>query len=407
MIDPAGGTIYGRDDQESGTYVHRLHALDLTTGAKRTAVRWRLRRRIRERARAARPLCFSQELQAAAGLLLLNGTCTWSASHCDIGSITAVHGLHMRGRCTVGIYNNTPNGNQGAFWHGGARLSTRTATSTSSPATAPLTTLPAVPISARATSAYGQPGGRRLFRPVQFRNLNQRDLDVGSAGVALLGDEVDRRPSASDGRRGQRGPPLSVDRDNLGRWEHHRHSQIVASSGRAPSAAIRQSFVLQHRVLLRLGRQLESLLRMERRVVERTSLLSPNRFGSPGCLPTISSDGSGNAIVWVWSMRRMSYALDARNANEGTAARTPRASPWTIRQVHGSDGGQRQSLRGTQDSLVVAGCLVRRRVGSDECSQRAARLAPHPAQSFPSGTGLARTGPPGPTRCLQRQGGHQ
>ena len=90
---------------------------------KGAVVRWRFRRRIRAPARAAPPSCFSRKnYKQRPGLLLLNGIVylAW-ASHCDIGRY---HGWLMAYDAQtlqqVGVYNNTPNGNQGAFWHGGA-----------------------------------------------------------------------------------------------------------------------------------------------------------------------------------------------------------------------------------------------------------------------------------------------
>src|SRR5262249_9716889 len=87
---------------------------------------------------------------------------------------------------------------------------------------------------------------------------------------------------------------------------------------------------------------------------------SANRFASPGCLPTISSNGTANAIVWVYDSGNILRAFDARNlANE----------LWNSSQNSGRDALGRyvkftvpmvangKVYAGTQDSLVVYGLL--------------------------------------------------
>src|SRR6185436_598814 len=47
------------------------------------------------------------------------------------------------------------------------------------------------------------------------------------------------------------------------------------------------------------------------------SSLTPNRFSTPGCLPTISANDNADAIVWVYDSSNVLRAFDARNlANE-------------------------------------------------------------------------------------------
>ena len=124
VIDPASRTIYVvAMTKESGNYVHRLHALDLSTGAEKAGSPVVIQASYPGTGEGGTTVVFQpKNYKQRPGLLLLNGIVylAW-ASHCDIGRY---HGWMMAYDAQtlkqVGVYNNTPNGNQGSFWHGGA-----------------------------------------------------------------------------------------------------------------------------------------------------------------------------------------------------------------------------------------------------------------------------------------------
>ncbi len=124
VIDAGTGTIYVvAMTKESGNYVHRLHALDVATGAERSGSPVVIQATYPGTADGGSTVGFQpRSYKQRPGLLLLNGIVylAWS-SHCDIGRYHGwLMGYDAQTLRQVTVYNNTPNGNQGSFWHGGA-----------------------------------------------------------------------------------------------------------------------------------------------------------------------------------------------------------------------------------------------------------------------------------------------
>ena len=371
VIDADAGTIFVvAMTKESGNYVHRLHSLDVTTGAEKAGSPVVIQAAYPGTADGGNTVVFQpRNYKQRPGLLLLDGIVylAWS-SHCDIGRY---HGWLMAYDAQtlhqVAVYNNTPNGNQGAFWNGGAA--------------------PAVDENGNIYVVGGNgsfdyaTGGRNLgesyiklssrslavqdyFAPFNYASLNQRDLDVGSAGVALLGDEAGSaaHPHLMTGA-GKEGRLYLLDRDSLGQWRNATaDSQIVASSGAgAIGAVFGNPAYFNHSIYIcGSGDNLKAYSVWNAVLSSQPSSVSAARFGSPGCLPTISSDGVGNAIAWVLDAANMLHAYDARNlGNElynsnQNAARDAmgRYVKFTVPMV--ANG---KVYVGTQNSLIVYGLL--------------------------------------------------
>src|SRR5262249_41018685 len=124
VIDPASGTLYVvAMTKENGTYVYRLHALDIVTGADMTSVEIQASVPGTGDSSDGSTVSFDpfQHKQRAA-LLLSNGIVYVAfASQCDI---TPYHGWLFGYDATslalLSVFNDTPNGNDGGIWNGGA-----------------------------------------------------------------------------------------------------------------------------------------------------------------------------------------------------------------------------------------------------------------------------------------------
>src|SRR5215469_18981664 len=124
VIDPQSGTIYVvAMTKESGNYVQRLHALDVTTGAEKPGSPVVIQASVAGTGEGGTSVVFqARNYKQRPGLLLLNGVVytSWS-SHCDIGTYHGwIIGYDALTVQQVAVYNSTPNGTEGSFWAGGA-----------------------------------------------------------------------------------------------------------------------------------------------------------------------------------------------------------------------------------------------------------------------------------------------
>jgi hypothetical protein len=126
VIDPnqgPHGTIFVvAMSKNSSSYFHRLHALDLTTGAEQTGSPITISATFEKPGHAGQFVTFDphQYLERTA-LLLLNGVIYTSwASHCDIDPYTGwIMGFNESTLQQTSVLNITPNGDRGAIWMSG------------------------------------------------------------------------------------------------------------------------------------------------------------------------------------------------------------------------------------------------------------------------------------------------
>ena len=230
-IDPQTGTLYVVAMTKEGlgaatTYVHRLHALDVATGAEKTGSPVVVEASVPGTGEGGTTVVFrAKDYKQRAGLLFWNGIVyTAWASHCDIGQY---HGwliaYDAKTLTQTAVYNNTPNGNAGFLLERrrGARGGQgRQHVSWWAPM-APSTPGAKDPTVGESYLKLSTSGGMALadyFTPFNYAILNQSDLDVGSAGVALLPDEAgsSQHPHLMVGA-GKEGRIYLLDRDNLGK----------------------------------------------------------------------------------------------------------------------------------------------------------------------------------------------
>src|ERR1700683_5354368 len=126
VIDPATGTLYVvamTEEGSDGSYAHRLHALDVTTGAERPGSPVQIQASVPGTGNGTNAVPFEPWLyKERAGLLLLNGAVytAWS-SQCDSGNYNGwiiAYDAHTLQKSAV--FSDTPNWDAGAFWQAGA-----------------------------------------------------------------------------------------------------------------------------------------------------------------------------------------------------------------------------------------------------------------------------------------------
>jgi uncharacterized protein (TIGR03437 family) len=327
VIDAESGTIYvvAMTKETSGsatTYVHRLHALDVATGAEKAGSPVAIQASVPGTGEGGSTVVFrAKDYKQRAGLVLSNGILyTAWASHCDIGRY---HGwliaYDAKTLSQTAVYNNTPNGNEASFWAGGAAPAVDGAGNIyvvgGNGTFDPGGKGPDVGESFLKLSTGGGLTLADYFTPFNYDSLNQSDLDVGSAGVALLADEAGspQHPHLMVGS-GKEGRIYLLDRDNLGKVQAGSDSQIVQSIAGAIGGLFGNPAYYNKTIYFcGSGDSLKAFPISGARMATSPASQSAVKFDYPGCVPTISANGAADGIVWMAEASGMLHAYDASN----------------------------------------------------------------------------------------------
>jgi uncharacterized protein (TIGR03437 family) len=310
VIDPAAGTLYAiAATREPGpTYVYRLHALDITSGAER----------------AGSPVVieatgFTALMEKQRGALLLaNGVVysEWSSS-CDIAPY---HGFVIAHDATtlnqLAIFNSSPQGNGASFWNGGA-----------GPAADSDGNLFVVAANGdfdadQGGVDYGEsviklsPNTLTMadyFTPFNQSYLDGLDLDVGSSGAVLLPD------SAGNAAHphllftaGKEGRMYLLDRDNLGHAQVLSDSSALASLPAFSQAAFGSAAWFNGNLYVASQNAPVDLFAIAgASLTNAPAAQSPKLSGALGAVPSISANGTQNGIVWTDTNDSALNAFDA------------------------------------------------------------------------------------------------
>jgi len=374
VIDAASGTMYVvamTKETEGGaiSYVHRLHALDLTSGAEKPGSPVVVEASVPGTGDGGTTVVFEpKNYKQRPGLLLLNGVVytAWS-SHCDAFQY---HGWLIGYDATtlqqVAVYNNTPNGSQASFWTGGAapaadangNIYLVAGNGTFDAASGGLD----FGESFNKLSTVGGLAVQDYFTPFNFLSLNDGDVDVGSSGVALVGDEAgsSAHPHLMVGI-GKEGRIYVLDRDNMGKWQAGSDSQIVGSLANAVAGSFgKPAYFNKTAYFCGSGDNLKAFPLSNATLAAAPSSQSATQFAYAGCVPTISANGTANAIVWAIDSAGLLRAYDATNlANElwdsnQNQARDAMGAPVRFSAPIVVNG---KVYVGTQNSVVVYGLL--------------------------------------------------
>lgn len=381
VIDPATGTIYvaakSRELTNAVTsYYYKLHTLDVRTGAEKFGGPV-----IIQPVSAGNgdgnddaghvPFYALRELNRAA--LLLNNGVVYIAfsSHCDNPPYHGwLVGIDSQTLAQVSMLNTTPNGSDGGIWQAGGgpaadangNIFLVTGNGTFNPINSnygdSFLTI-AVTTNGLTVADY--------FTPYNQSTLNDEDHDVGSGGSLLLPDAAGSiahphlMVSAS-----KEGTIYLVDRDNMGHYNITDDSQIV----QALVAAIGPSFgapAYFNGKLYYLGIfDALSAYSINNGAIDTGSLtVNGTTFRFPGATPSVSANGTNNAIVWVIqadaafnSGPAVLHAYDAYNvANELYSSKLAgtRDNPGPAVKFSVPTVANGKVYVGTQNSLSVFG----------------------------------------------------
>jgi hypothetical protein len=228
VIDVASNTLYlVAATKENGAFYHRLHALDMTSGAEKFGGPRIIQASYPGTAQDGNDgvLSFSSrfQLQRAALLLSQGKVLVAFASNADSGLyhgwVVAYDAVTMK---QAGAWVSTPNGYQGGIWMSGCGISADAGGNLY------------LSIANGPFDAYGeQPGANfsdsivklrsgthgltlsDFFTPFNQAKMAQDDLDLGSSGVVLLPDQPGPYPHLAISS-GKNGHIYLLNRDNFG-----------------------------------------------------------------------------------------------------------------------------------------------------------------------------------------------
>jgi hypothetical protein len=313
VIDPATGTLYvdaNTKEVAGGTtnFVHRLHALDVVTGAEKFGGPVVIEGAVPGVGDGFDPVN-GVEFNAAKHMnrpaLLLSGgvVCVMFTSHQDFppyhGWAFAYNAYTLQ---QEGVFNTTPNGSAGGIWQAG-----------SGPAADAAGNIYVETGNGTFDSIhenYGDSvvklspsGGLALldyFAPANQLYLNLQDLDIGSAGLMLLPDAVG---SAAHPHLLVAGSKAGVfwllDRDNLGKFNAAGDTQIVQEISSATGWMwVTPAYFNGAVYYCAAGDNAKEFAISNGQITTTPVSQSTATIGYPGSSLMVSANGVSNAIVW-------------------------------------------------------------------------------------------------------------
>lgn len=348
VIAPGTNTLYvvARTKEVSGgvtSYVQRLHALDITTGAERPGSPVVIQPVVAGGGIDSNGdgYIYLNGLTAnqRAGLVLSDGVVyiAWGSS-CDLkpfhGWVVAYDAAKLQ---QVGVLNTSPNGQEAGIWQGGAA--------------------PAVDASGNLFMSTGNGtfdadfGGTErassilklapsslsvldYFTPYNAYWLDSTaNLDLDSGGVLLLPDQPTEPTHLLLGG-GKQGTIYLVNRDDMGEFNSVDNDQIVQMLVHAVGSATGDGGIrgvpgyYQNQVYYAAIGDVAKAFRLYDGVLSPTPISQSGKaesFSYPGATPSISANGRTNGIVWLISPHLTStssslpyvlYAFDATNLGQ-------------------------------------------------------------------------------------------
>jgi hypothetical protein len=339
VIDPKAGphgTIYvvAMSKDGSGNYHQRLHALDITTGAEEFSGPQNIQASFPgngDNSSGGKVVFAPGQYAERAGLLLQNGVVyTGWTSHCDARPYTGwIMGFDQSTLAQVSVLNVTPNGNEGSVWMSGAGLAADTSGN--------IFLLDAngtfdTTLDANGFPSQGDYGNaflkissanRQLAVADYFEMSNQgaengSDEDLGSGGALVLPDLQD---SSNQTRHlavgaGKDANIYVVDRDAMGKFNPNTNNIYQEIQGALSSGVFSMPAYFNNAVYYgAVGDNIKAFAISNAQFGKTPSSQTSNTFVYPGATPSISANGTSNAILWVAENANAAvlHAYDATN----------------------------------------------------------------------------------------------
>lgn len=324
VIDLTTGALYlvamtKRISRGEALFEQTLHALDLSTGAEKSGGPMAIHASVPGTGDGgAADILNPRSYKVRSGLALAKGVVyTAFTSHCDFNFWGTYHGwLVGYNAASVtqqsGVFNVTPDGEEGSIWSSGD------APSVDEDGNLYVETSNGTFDADKGGKDYGDSflkiavsGTSPLavadyFTPANQGALSDNDQDVGSAGQILLPDAYGSpdHPHLLTGAD-KTGQVYLLDRSHLGGYKKGEgggndvlqefHAASKTNSQCFSTPACFRGFVFWSMV----AQPLKAYRLSRGRYQTRASSQTPERFAFPGCVPSLSSNGDKNGILWA------------------------------------------------------------------------------------------------------------
>ncbi len=337
-MGPNGAVYVVAMSKNGSTYYQRLHALDLALGTELFSGPVDIQATYPgtgDNSSNGNVVFDPAQYKERAALLLLNGVIyTGWASHCDIRPYTGwIMGYNESTLAQTSVLNVTPNGNEGAIWMAGAGLAADTSGN--------IYFLDANGEFDTSLNASGLPtdgdygnafmklstAGNHLAVADYFEMDNGvsesgSDTDLGSGGMIVL-------PDLKDGSgntwhlavgAGKDNNLYLVNRDSMGKFTPNNNNNIYQElAGALPGGVWAMPAYFNNTVYYgSVGSPIQAFTFTNAKLSTSATFQTANSFGYPGTTPSISANGTTNAIVWAVENTgpAVLHAYNATNLNE-------------------------------------------------------------------------------------------
>jgi hypothetical protein len=315
----ANGTVFvvATSKDTAGNYFQRVHALDLASGAERPGSPVVVQATYPGNGANSTngTVRFDPAFYNERAALLVAGGVLYTAwgSHCDFAPYTGWLIAFDEATLAVrSVLNVTPNGSGGAFWNSGAgpaldaggSLFVISANGTFDTAL----TASGFPASGDFGNGFlkiSTSGGLSVtdyFATSDTVARSAADWDFGSGGAMVLPDQIDgsgaiRHLAVGAGKDANL---YVVDRDSMGKFDPLANHAYQVLAGALSGGVFASPAYFNGAIFFgSAGAPLQRFVLSAARLAPSAASQSAAAYGYPGTTPSISANGSGNAIVWA------------------------------------------------------------------------------------------------------------
>jgi hypothetical protein len=299
VIDRASNTLYALTYVSNGGAQFWLHALDLQSGAEKFGGPVRVEATVSGSGddSSGGKIALEGGCWQRAGLALANGNIYISFGHCNHGWMLAYNASDL---AQTGVFNTSPDGSGGTIWMSGGAPAID--------ASGNVYVMCGTNFGDSQSSGYNNsflkfsPSLALLdyFQPSNNAALVQSDADIGSGAPIVLPDNSSAHPHEIVGA-GKDGRIFLLDRDSMGKFDtgaNHVVQTVQSGSSQynnfhdTPAYFNGKLYYHANGDVLRVFSWSNGLLSTSPIMAGSTI------FGAHGDTPSISANGTSNAIVW-------------------------------------------------------------------------------------------------------------